>query len=76
MDDEYSRAVRKVFVALYEKGLIYQGEYIINWCPRCHTALSDEESQHKDVDGMLYYIKYLIKTTDHRPQTTDFYCRL
>lgn len=61
MDEGLSEAVLEVFVRLYEKGLIYKGNYIINWCPRCHTALSDEESQHKDVDGMLYYIKYLIK---------------
>jgi len=58
MDEGLSEAVAEVFVRLYEKGLIYKGNYIINWCPRCRTALSDEESQHKDVDGMLYYIKY------------------
>lgn len=61
MDEGLSEAVLEVFIRLYEKGLIYKGNYIINWCPRCHTALSDEESQHKDVDGMLYYIKYPIK---------------
>ncbi len=61
MDEEYSRAVRKVFVALHEKGLIYQGEYIINWCPRCHTALSDEEAEHREVQGNLYYIRYPLK---------------
>jgi len=61
MDEGLSEAVLEVFVRLYEKGLIYKGNYIINWCPRCHTALSDEESQHKDVDGMLYYIKYPVK---------------
>lgn len=61
MDEGLSEAVLDVFVRLYEKGLIYKGNYIINWCPRCHTALSDEESQHKDVDGMLYYIKYPVK---------------
>lgn len=61
MDEEYSRAVRKAFVTLYEKGLIYQGEYIINWCPRCHTALSDEEAEHHDVQGNLYYIRYPFK---------------
>jgi len=61
MDEGLSDAVLEVFVKLYDKGLIYKGNYIINWCPRCQTALSDEESQHKDVDGMLYYIKYPIK---------------
>ncbi len=61
MDDGLSDAVLEVFSRLYEKGLIYRGNYIINWCPRCQTALSDEESQHKDVDGALYYIKYPIK---------------
>lgn len=61
MDEGLSESVLEVFVRLYEKGLIYRGNYIINWCPRCQTALSDEESQHKDVEGMLYHIKYPIK---------------
>ena len=61
MDEGLSDAVLDVFIKLYEKILIYKGNYIINWCPRCQTALSDEESQHKDVEGMLYYIKYPIK---------------
>ncbi len=46
MDEGLPRAVAEVFVRLYEKGLIYRGEYIINWCPRCRTALSDEEVEH------------------------------
>ncbi len=58
MDEEYSKAVIEVFVRLYERGLIYQGNYIINWCPRCQTALSDEEAPHKELQGNLYYIKY------------------
>ncbi|MBI3307265.1 MAG: valine--tRNA ligase, partial [Candidatus Omnitrophica bacterium] len=58
MDAKRSQAVREVFVTLYERGLIYQGNYIINWCPRCQTALSDEESAHKEVQGGLYHIKY------------------
>jgi len=66
MDEGLSEAVLEVFIKLYEKGLIYRGNYIINWCPRCHTALSDEESQHKDVDGMLYHIKYPIKGSGYR----------
>ncbi len=58
MDDGLSRAVRKVFVTLYKEGLIYRGNYIINWCPRCHTALADLEVEHEEKDGNLYYIKY------------------
>ncbi|HHV62595.1 MAG TPA: valine--tRNA ligase [Firmicutes bacterium] len=61
MDEGCSRAVREVFVRLYEKGLIYQGEYIINWCPRCKTSLSDLEVEHKDERGALYYIRYPFK---------------
>jgi valyl-tRNA synthetase len=61
MDEGLSEAVLEVFIRLYKKGLIYRGKYIINWCPRCQTALSDEESQHKDVDGLLYHIKYPVK---------------
>ncbi len=61
MDDGLSRAVREVFVRLWEEGLVYQGDYIINWCPRCHTALSDLESEHEDVKGGLYHIRYPFK---------------
>ncbi|HDN86407.1 MAG TPA: valine--tRNA ligase, partial [Candidatus Omnitrophica bacterium] len=61
MDEEYSEVVKEVFVRLYEKGLIYRGKYIINWCPRCKTALSDEEAPYKEIDGRLYYIKYPVK---------------
>ena len=61
MDQEYSRAVTEVFVKLYEKKLIYQGNYIINWCPRCQTALSDEEASHVELNGKLYYFKYPLK---------------
>ncbi len=61
MDFEYSKAVTDVFVRLYEKGLIYQGSYIINWCPRCQTALSDEEAPHHELQGNLYYLKYPLK---------------
>ncbi|MFA5793654.1 MAG: valine--tRNA ligase [Candidatus Brocadiia bacterium] len=60
MDEPYSAAVTEVFVRLYEKGLIYRGDYIINWCPRCQTALSDEEVEHQDIEGGLYWIKYPI----------------
>ncbi len=58
MDEGLSKAVRKVFVTLYKEGLIYRGNYIINWCPRCHTALADLEVEHEEKDGNLYYIKY------------------
>ncbi len=58
MDEGLSRAVREVFVQLYEEGLIYQGDYIINWCPRCHTALSDLEVEHEEVEGRLYFVRY------------------
>jgi valyl-tRNA synthetase len=58
MDEGCSRAVREVFVMLFEKGLIYRGDYIINWCPRCHTTISDIEVEHIESEGNLYYIKY------------------
>src|SRR3990172_4142261 len=58
MDEGPSRAVRTTFVRLYEKGLIYRGERIINWCPRCATALSDLEVDHQDVTGHLWYVRY------------------
>ncbi len=61
MDEGLSHAVLEVFVRMYEKGLIYRGHYIINWCPRCQTALSDEESEHQDTNGKLYYIRYPVK---------------
>src|SRR3989338_7857133 len=63
MDEGYSQAVREVFVRLWDKGLIYQGDRIINWCPRCQTALSDEEAVHHEIAGHLYYLKYPIKPT-------------
>jgi valyl-tRNA synthetase len=61
MDEDYSGAVAEVFFKLYEKGLIYRGSYIINWCPRCSTALSDEEAPHQEIEGKLYYIRYPFK---------------
>ncbi len=58
MDEGLSRAVREVFVRLYNEGLIYRDNYIINWCPRCKTALSDLEAEHEETGGFLYHIKY------------------
>lgn len=76
MDEGCSRAVREVFVNLYEKGLIYQGDYIINWCPRCHTAISDIEVEHEESDGSLWHLRYPVKDSDQfvvvattRPET-------
>ncbi len=58
LDEGLSKAVREVFVRLHEKDLVYRGRYIINWCPRCQTALSNEESEHRDSGGKLYRIRY------------------
>jgi valyl-tRNA synthetase len=58
LDDGLSRAVREVFVRLFEKGLIYRGEYMVNWCPRCLTAISDLEVAHTDVAGHMWHIRY------------------
>ena len=58
LDEGLSRAVREVFVRLYEKDLIYRGEYIINWCPRCLTALSNEEAEAEETEGRLYHLRY------------------
>ena len=64
MDEGCSRAVREVFVNLYNKGLIYRGHRIINWCPHCLTALSDAEVEYKDQPGHFWHIKYPIKGED------------
>jgi valyl-tRNA synthetase len=76
LDDDLSRAVREVFVRLYEKGLIYRGKYIINWCPRCLTALSNEEAEKEETDGRIWRLRYpLADGTGHvtvattRPET-------
>ena len=58
LDDELARAVREVFVSLYERDLIYRGEYIINWCPRCLTALSNEEAEGAETEGHLWHLRY------------------
>src|ERR1017187_374052 len=76
LDPGLSRAVREVFVRLYEKGLIYRGEYMVNWCPRCQTALSDLEVTHDPKPGHLWHIRYPVNGTDRvlvvattRPET-------
>ena len=64
MDEGLSRAVREVFVNLYEKKLIYKGSRIINWCPNCTTALSDAEVEYEEKDGSFWHIKYPIKGSE------------
>ncbi len=61
LDEGCSRAVKKVFVDLYNKGLIYKGSYIVNWCPRCQSAISDIETQYENEDGKLWEISYPLK---------------
>ena len=61
MDEGLSEAVREVFIRLYEEGLIYRSNYIINWCPRCQTALADLEVEHEEISGKLYYLKYPLR---------------
>jgi valyl-tRNA synthetase len=64
LDDGYSHAVQHVFKVLYDEGLVYRGHYIVNWCPHCRTALSDEEVDHRQSQGSLWYIRYPIKDSD------------
>lgn len=64
LDEGLSNAVKECFVNLYNKGIIYRGQYIVNWCPRCRTALSDEENIHKDKKGKLWHFRYSIADTD------------
>ena len=76
MDEVCARAVRETFCELYEKGLIYKGSRIINWCPHCRTALSDAEVEYKDIPGSFWYIRYPVEDSDEfltiattRPET-------
>ncbi len=64
MDEDYSKAVLESFVKLYNKGLIYKGSKLVNWCPKSQTALSDEEVMFKEVNGNLWYIKYAVNDSD------------
>ncbi len=76
MDETCAKAVRETFCSLYEKGLIYKGRRIINWCPHCRTALSDAEVEYKDIPGHFWHIRYPIEDSDEefiiattRPET-------
>lgn len=76
LDEGLSEAVKEVFVSLYERGLLYKGNYLVNWCPSCGTALSDDEVEHEDKDGFLYHIRYpyqngkgYIELATTRPET-------
>jgi valyl-tRNA synthetase len=76
MDEGLSKAVREVFVRLFEEGLIYRDNRLINWCPRCHTALSDLEVEHEEKKGHLWHLRYPVQGTDRflvvattRPET-------
>lgn len=64
MDEGLSNAVRKVFVSLYQEGLIYRSDYIVNWCPRCHSAISDLEVEHEEESGFLWHIRYPLAEGD------------
>jgi valyl-tRNA synthetase len=63
LDEGLSRAVREVFVRLFEDGLIYRGEYLVNWCPRCSTAISDLEVEYEPADGFLWHLRYPVKNS-------------
>ncbi len=76
LDEGLSQAVREVFVALYEKGIVYRGNYLINWCTSCGTALADDEVEHKSQNGRMYHINYpladgsgLLEIATTRPET-------
>ena len=76
LDEGLSKAVREVFVSLYEKGLVYKGQYLVNWCPRCGTALADDEVDHIDTKGAMYHLYYeyadgsgKIEVATTRPET-------
>jgi valyl-tRNA synthetase len=67
LDPGLSRAVRETFVSLYEKGLIYRGEYMVNWCPHCQTAISDLETVHEETAGHLWHIRYPVVQNNNGP---------
>ena len=77
MDDGLSKAVREVFVTLYERGLLYKGNYLVNWCTTCGTALADDEVEHEDTDSKMYHLRYyftdekdkFVEVATTRPET-------
>jgi valyl-tRNA synthetase len=71
LDDGLSHAVREAFVRLYEKKLIYRGSYLVNWCPRCESAISDLEVEHEDTQGKLYYVRYKLEPKSQDPNPND-----
>lgn len=72
MDEQLSHAVREAFVRYYEKGLIYKAYYIVNWCPRCHTSISDLEVKYKEAKTNLWYIKYPLATNNQQLTTNNY----
>lgn len=72
LDEGLSKAVRRVFVDLYEQGLVYRGEYLVNWCPRCGTAISDLEVKHRETHGSLWRLRYRLKSEDEEPGVPQF----
>jgi len=81
LDEGLTRAVREAFVRLYEKGLIYRGEYMVNWCPRCMTSISDLETAHEDTQGSPWHINYpvnghpgrFLTVATTRPENAGYY---
>jgi len=73
LDDGLSRAVREVFVTLYERGLVYRGNYLVNWCTSCGTALADDEVEHEDTSGAMYHIWYELDGCA-LPDGSGFFC--
>ena len=72
LDEGLSKAVRRVFVDLYEQGLVYRGEYLVNWCPRCGTAISDLEVKHRETQGSLWRLRYRLKSEDGEASAQQF----
>jgi len=72
MDEQLSRAVREAFVQYYEKGLIYKAYYIVNWCPRCHTSISDLEVKYKEAETKLWYIKYPLESQKSKVKSQNY----
>ena len=72
MDEGLSHAVRTVFVTLYERGLIYRGNYLVNWCPSCGTALADDEVDHEETKGGMYHILYPLADKNGAPSASEY----